>query len=205
MTSKVTAQDIGQERFKSDKRQLGGLLMLTGTTALVFPMANLATRIGPDGTTQSEGIGLSSLIASVFVIFMGITSIPTGYLQTVHDWGNKYLTGFLIVLTQLAWMPFLTDLTAVGRGVRSGSAFIPADYEPSAGDVKFVGAMGMMGILGYGTGFLGALAFIQFSLYAFQAGKPGDRPGSYYKGRLTFYSFCLFLVGISQLMLGSYV
>jgi hypothetical protein len=102
-------------------------------------------------------------------------------------------------------MPFITDLTDVGKAARSGAAFIPPVYDPSEGDVKFVGAMGMMGILGYGTGFLGSLAFIQFSLYAFQAGKPDARNGSYYKGRLTFYSFCLFVVGLSQSMLGSYV
>lgn len=179
--------------------------MLIGVNALIFPMAKLATLVGPNGTTASEGIPLSGLIASVFVIFMGLTSIPTGYLQCVHDWGHKHLTGFLILFTQLAWMPFITDLTDVGKAARSGAAFIPPAYDPSEGDVKFVGAMGMMGILGYGTGFLGSLAFIQFSLYAFQAGKPDARNGSYYKGRLTFYSFCLFVVGLSQLMLGSYV
>jgi hypothetical protein len=200
-----TSQELGQERFKSDKRQLGGLLMLIATTALVFPMAKLASLTGRDGTTATEGVPLSGLIASVFVIIMGVMGIPIGYLQAVHDWGNKNLTGFLLLLTQLAWMPFITDLTGVGKAARTGDAFFPPTIEASEGDVKFVGAMGMMGILGYGTGFLGSFAFIQFSLYAFQAGKPGDRPGSYYKGRLTFYSFCLFLVGLSQLMLGAYL
>jgi hypothetical protein len=42
-------------------------------------------------------------------------------------------------------------------------------------------------------------------LYAFQAGKPQDRPGSYYGGRLLFYACCLMLVGIAQLILGVYI
>jgi hypothetical protein len=199
-----SAASLGKERFKSDKRQLGGMLMLLGTTALVFPLANIASRVGPDGTTVSEGIPLSSLVASVFVVNMGIVSMVLGYLSLVHDYGNKYLTGSLIAFTQLAWMPFITDLTDVGRTARSGVGFIPEDYDPSEGDVRFVGAMGMMGILGYGTGFLGSLAFIQFALFSYQNGTPQTRPGSYYRGRLGFYSFLLFLVGLSQLLLGIY-
>jgi hypothetical protein len=96
-------------------------------------------------------------------------------------------------------------LVAVGKGATSGSAFIPPDYDASPMDVKFVGAMGMMGILGYGTGFLGSLAFAGFALYSFQAGKPGDRPGSYYASRLSFYAFALLLVGVAQMMLGIYI
>jgi hypothetical protein len=195
---------LGQERFKSDKRQLGGMLMLLGTTALVFPLANIASKVGPDGTTVSEGIPLSSLVAGVFVVNMGIVSMVLGYLSTVHDYGNKYLTGALIAFTQLAWMPFITDLTDVGRTARSGVGFIPAAYDPSEGDVRFVGAMGMLGILGYGAGFLGSLAFIQFALFSFQSGSPQSRPGSYYRGRLSFYSFELFLAGLSQFLLGVY-
>jgi hypothetical protein len=201
-----STQALGQERFKSDKRQLGGLLMLIGVYTLLSPMAKLVILVGPNGTTASEGIPFSGLTGSILIIFMGLASIPTGYLQFVHDWGHKYLTGFLILFTQLAWMPFITDFIDVVKAARSGAAFIPPAYDPSEGDVKFVGAMGMMGILGYGTGFLGSLAFVQFSLYAFQAGKPdARRNGSYYKGHLTFYSFCFLVVGLSQLMLGSYV
>jgi hypothetical protein len=195
---------LGQERFKSDKRQLGGMLMLLGTTALVFPLANIATKVGPDGTTASENIPLSSLIASVFVVNMGIVSMVLGYLSLVHDYGNKYLTGSLIAFTQLAWVPFITDLTNVGKTARSGVGFIPAAYDPSEGDVRFVGAMGMLGILGYGAGFLGSLAFIQFALYQYQSGNAQSRPGSYYRGRLSFYCFELFLVGLSQFLLGIY-
>ena len=193
---------LGAERLKSDKRQMGGMLLILGAAALIFPQANLASLVGPEGTTASEGIPASSLSASVFVVTMGMIGMVIGYMQLVHDYENKSLTGFLILFTQLAWVPFITDLTAVGRGARSGAAFIPEAYEPSATDVKFVGAMGMMGILGYGTAFLGSFSFIQFALYSFQAGKPEDRSGGYFRGRMGLYTFTLFLVGLAQFLLG---
>lgn len=201
----AVAKAVGQQRLLSDKRQLGGMMIILGAAALIFPMANVSTLIGPDGTTANEGIPLSSLCAGVIVITMGVISMITGYMALVHDYTSRHLTGFLIVFGQLAYIPFITDLTNVGRGARSGSAFIPEAYGPSEGDVRFVGAMGMMGVLGYGTGFLGSLSFVQFALYSFQTGNPQARPGSYYRGRLSFYSFCLLLVGVSQLLLGSYV
>lgn len=70
-----------------------------------------------------------------------------GYLGAVHDWGNKNFTGAVLVIIQLTWMPFLTDLTNVGMTASSGSGFIPEIYNATEGDVKFVGAMGMIGIL----------------------------------------------------------
>mmetsp|Transcript_55348 Transcript_55348/g.134421 ORF Transcript_55348/g.134421 Transcript_55348/m.134421 type:complete len:367 (+) Transcript_55348:567-1667(+) len=200
-----TLLHVGMERFNSDKRQLGGLLMFLSTAALIFPMANLATLVGPDGTTAKEGIPLVSLIASVLVVVLGILGIAVGYLQSIHDYGHKYLTMVLLIWNQFAWIPFITDMVAVGRGAASGAAFIDEAYEPSATDVKFVGSMGIMGILGYGTGFLGSVALAGFALYAFQSGKPGDRPGSYYRSRMPLYVFALGLVGLAQLLLGSYI
>ena len=197
--------DLGRERFKSDKRQLAGLLMIQGAAALVYPLANIATLVGPNGTTANMGIPLSSLISSVFVVLMGMQGMILGYLGLVHDYGHKYLTGFLALFIQLAWMSYLTDLTAVGRGAKSGMAFIPPAYQPTASDVRFVGAMGMIGIVAYGLGFLGSLAFYAFDLYTFQSGKPEKRPGGYYRGRLGFYCFALFLAGISQFLLGVYI
>jgi hypothetical protein len=96
-------------------------------------------------------------------------------------------------------------MVAIGRGAASGLAFIPEAYNPSASDVKIVGAAGIMGVLGYGLGFLGSLALAAFALYAFQSGKPRDRSGSYYRSRMPLYIFGLGLVGLAQLLLGSFV
>ena len=197
--------DLGRERLQSDKRQRAGLLMMQGAAALVYPLANIATLVGPNGTTANMGLPVSSLISSVLVVVMGIQGMVLGYLGLVHDVGHKYLTGFLAVFIQLAWMSYLTDLTTVGRGARSGMAFISPGYHPTASDVRFVGAMGMIGIIAYGLGFLGSLAFYAFDLYTFQSGKPEKRPGGYYRGRLGFYCFAFFLAGISQFLLGVHI
>jgi hypothetical protein len=196
---------LGLERFKSDKRQLGGLLMFLSTAVLIFPMAGLASLVGPDGTTPNEGIPLVSLIAAVLESALGILGIVVGYLQTIHDYGNKYLTILLLIWIQIGWIPFITDMVAIGRGARSGMAFIPAEYDPSASDVRLVGATGIMGVLGYGTGFLGSVALAGFALHAFQSGKPGDRSASYYRSRMPLYTFALGLVGLAQLLLGSFI
>ena len=124
--------------------------MLSGATALIFPMANLATRVGNNGTTVNAGLPLSSLIASVVVISMGMVNIPVGFLQCVCDWQSPKLTGALIAYGQLAWLPFLTDLISVGLGAASGAAFVPEAYDASPTDVAVVGSMGILGILGYG-------------------------------------------------------
>ena len=196
---------LGEERFKSDKRQLGGMLMLTGLPAIILPLAGIASSVGLD-TEVGRGIPMAGFVGSIFVLTMGLANVPVGYLQTVHDYGNKYLTGLVILLTQLAWVPYITDLTAVGMATRDGVDWIPPinckDGICDDHANKFVGAMGMLGVFGYGIGFLGSLGFIQFSLFAYQSAKPGDRSSCYFQSRLRFYSFALFLVGISQLLLG---
>ena len=128
-----------------------------------------------------------------------------GYMSLVHDYGHKYITGFLLIFVQTAFIPYVTDMTNIGKIARTGSGFIPALYSPTEGEVKFVGAMGILGVFCYGACFLGSLAFMAFSLYAYQAGKPGDRASGYYRGRLGFYSGLVTLVGLVQLSLGAFV
>ena len=141
------ARSAGEERFKSDKRQFAGLLFALAICVTFQPLANVSSAIGPDGTTASSGLPLAGLISGCIVIFVGTVSMLTGYLALVHDYGDKYLTGFVLGAIQLTWMPFLTDLTSVGMTAASGQGFIPGIYNPTEGDVKFVGAMGMLGIL----------------------------------------------------------
>ena len=191
----------------------------------------------------------------------------TGYMCLVHDYGHQYLTGFLLVLIQTAFIGYMTDIVNIGNVAATGMGFIPAGtlcyccqsllshvihkmknniaplyyfvsftncgllfikqasivlpsltfislplvlghliaYSPSETDVAFVGAMGILGVLCYGICFLGSLAFMAFSIYAYQVGKPGDRSAGYYRGRLAFYSGLLVIVGLAQLMLGAYI
>jgi hypothetical protein len=71
-------------------------------------------------------------------------------------------------------------------------------------EVNFLGAMGIAGIFAYGFSFVGAIAFMQFAIYAFRTGNPQDRNASYFSSRLALYSFLLFLSGVCQILLGSF-
>jgi hypothetical protein len=204
-TSSPFKATIGNLRYQSDMRQIGALLMVTGMCAIIKPLASIASLIGPDGTTASSGIPLSSLFAGFSLVSIGILSVFTGYNQIVHDWGNKKLTGALMIWTQTAFIPYFTGMVAVGRAARTGQAFIPSDYNPTESQVHFVGAMGILGIISYGFAFVGSISFMQFSLYAYQAGKPESRGSKYYHGRMGFYTGMLFLAGLSQLMLGAFL
>jgi hypothetical protein len=59
-------------------------------------------------------------------------------------------------------------------------------------------------IFGYAFGYLGAQAFLAFAMYAYQNGNPQARGGSYYKGRLIFYSILQCFVGFGQFGLAVY-
>ena len=201
------AVSIGEERFKADVRTFGGLLLLLGACATFNPLANVAAGITP-GMLPTGGIPLWGLIAGIVLTIFGTVAMLVGYLALVHDYGHRALTGGLIAITQLAWIPFIVDLTATGMGAQSdptGNPFIPAAYNPTSADVKFVGAMGIMAIMAYGTGFLGSLSFMEFSLFAYQSGKPTDRSAGYYRSRMNLYMCLLSLAGFTQLLLGVFV
>lgn len=200
-----SSNDTGY-RFQSDKRQAGGLLMLLGFCAIVQPAADIVSGFGPDGAlvTDAGEIPFWQLVGGLCVFINGILAVTLGYLATVHDYTHVYFTQLLMVTIQTAWIPYITNMTAVGKGARSGHAFIPDAYEPTEGDVKFVGAMGILGILAYGFGFVGAFSFQVFNLHVFTVGKPEERSGSYFKGRLGFYSGVMVVGGLAQFLLGAY-
>jgi len=188
--------------LQSDRRQFAGLLFGLSICATFFPMANLSGLVGPDGDVPTEGVPLSSFVASICVIAIGLTGMLTGYLSLVHDFGHRLLTGWALIIVQTAWIPYITDMTNVGKTAATGAAFIPADYNPTVSNVHTAGAFGILGIFSYGAAFLGSLAFMAFSLYAYQAGKPGARSASYFRGRLRTYSFLILVAGVAQLGLG---
>lgn len=205
MSTSVSKSSAGSERFKADKRQFAGLMFALAICVTFQPLAGIVSAIGPDGTTASSGLPLAGLISGLILVVTGSLGTYAGYLTLVHDYGNKILTGVLLVLIQFTWLPFLTDLTSVGRITASGEGFIPPEYTPTQSDVKFVGSMGMIGILTYASAFVGSFAFMAFALFAYQVGKPTDRNGTYYQGRFTFYTLLVTLAGLSQLLLGSFV
>jgi hypothetical protein len=110
-----------------------------------------------------------------------------------------------MIFTQTSFIPYLTTITSIGRAARSGAAFFGPGYIPSEGDVKFVGAMGILGMASYAFTFVGAISFMQFSLFAFQSGNYKQRAAKYYEGRMRFYTAMLMIAGLAQLLLGSYL
>jgi hypothetical protein len=204
--SSNNSSSIGAERFKADSRTFAGLLLLLGAMAAVNPLANVAAGISP-GENPTEGVPLWALIAGIGQAIIGTVAMLVGYMSLVHDYGDRRLTGFLIIITQFAWVPFMVDLSATGMGTvadPSENPFIPAVYNPTVTDVRFVGSMGILAILAYGTGFLGSVSFMEFSLFAYQSGKASERPASYYRSRMNLYMFLLGLAGMTQMLLGIY-
>ena len=196
-------------RYQSDRRQFGALLMLLGFTAIIFPLANIVSGFGPAGaqSTNPSEIPFWGLVAGLCVFIIGVTAVMTGYLSVVHDWSHPKLTLFLMIIVQTTWIGYITDMTAVGQAAQLPAAengFIPPAYDPTDADVKVVGALGIVGILTYGFSFAGSLAFMAWSLHAYNTGNPETRSGSYFKGRMDFYSLVLVLAGLVQFILGTY-
>jgi hypothetical protein len=205
MSDHIKQHSVGTMRFRADSRQISALLMVTGFCAIFQPLGDIAGAIGPSGTTVDQGIPLSSLIGGLCLVTLGIGAIFVGYNQLVHDHGHKYLTGAVMIFAQTAFIGYITTIVDIAKRSHKGMGFIPSAYNPTYSDVRFVGAMGIMGVISYGFTFVGAISFMAFSLYAYQTGRPEDRNGTYYKGRLSFYTGMLFVAGMAQLLLGSYI
>lgn len=98
-------------------------------------------------------------------------------------------------------------MTSVGKLAQlpaDDNKFIPQSYNPSDNDVQFVGAMGILAILTYGFTFVGAISFMVFCIHTYNVGKPEERSGSYFQGRMGFYSGMLAFAGLVQMLLGAF-
>lgn len=89
-------------------------------------MAGLVGLINSNGGTVTTGIPFSSLFGALCVLLIGITGTMTGYMCLVHDYGHQYLTGFLLVFIQTAFIGYMTDIVNIGKIAATGMGFIPA-------------------------------------------------------------------------------
>ena len=91
-------------RLQSDKRQIGGLLMLLGFCATIQPAANIVSGFGPDGAnvTDPGEIGFWGLVGGLCLFINGTLATIVGYLAAVHDWSHPYLTQLLMVTIQVS-------------------------------------------------------------------------------------------------------
>eukprot|EP00535_Pseudo-nitzschia_heimii_P002295 CAMPEP_0197188390 /NCGR_PEP_ID=MMETSP1423-20130617/17708_1 /TAXON_ID=476441 /ORGANISM="Pseudo-nitzschia heimii, Strain UNC1101" /LENGTH=749 /DNA_ID=CAMNT_0042640199 /DNA_START=73 /DNA_END=2322 /DNA_ORIENTATION=- len=218
---------LGSERFRSDRRQLGGLLLVIGGFITFQPLDGIATLIHLKQDASEDNFDTMWLIfcGSIQMIF-GTLAMVVGYLALVQDCGNYRLTGALMLATHLSWIPYLTGIIQVGvaagppysietrRSTTDGillleeyvsNPFIPESYTPTKNDVIFIGSMGILGLMSYGIGFFGSLSFLGYALYSFDVGKPTRRDARYYRGRLIVYSFVMLIAGMSQILLGAYI
>lgn len=206
MTKDAHSNGTTAYRFQSDARQFGGLLMLLSFACVIMPLANISTAFGPSGGPTDAGtIPFWGLVAGLFVFLFGITGVLAGYMATVHDYSHKHLNVFLMFLIQTAWIGYITDMVAVGKASRldvESNGFIPLAYNPTTTDVQFVGAMGVLGIMVYGFGFVGSMAFMVWGLHSYTTNQPQDRSGSYFQGRMVVYSSVLAVAGLVQFLLG---
>jgi len=208
---KVNANPLGNTRYTADKREIAGLLLVTGFAAIIQPLVGVTSTInsGEDGSTPTIGLSFAGIFGGLCVLFVGVISTAIGYVELVHDFQHKYLryaTAFSFLTMQTAFIPYISGMVGVGNQIVNGPSFIMgvSSYGHTQMDNNFIGSMGILAIFAYGFGFLGAVSFLQFSLYAYQSGKPQDRNASYYRGRAGFYSFILFVAGVSQFLLGAY-
>ena len=176
--------------------------MVLSVCATFFPLASVSIQATPDGV--ESGTPAAKLIGGLIIIIIGLIGMSTGYLGLVHDFHHRYLTGLLLIWIQFAYIPYITDMVGVVQDATTDNKLIPDYYSPTQGQKNTVAFFGVVGVLGFGMFFIGSLAFVAFSLYAYQRGNPEDRPSRYYRGRLGFYSVVLIVLGIAQFALGSF-
>eukprot|EP00980_Cylindrotheca_fusiformis_P001395 scaffold345_cov134-Cylindrotheca_fusiformis.AAC.6 len=222
---RLNVEDIGSVRFKADRRQLGGIMLLLGVCATIEPLTDITYFIGEGEFEDRETIQIASFAAGLAQLVFGSVAVVVGFLSLVHDFGNQTLSTSLLVLVQTAWAPFATRIyklikdTAAPYETRTfqydsggetfskdyiSNPFVPAEYLPTIRDVQLVGSLGILGEISYMVSFYGALAVSAFAISSFDSGKPMARDAQFYRGRLLFYSFVIIVAGISQLLLGAY-
>jgi len=207
----TNAQDY---HFQSDMRQVGGVLMLLSFAALINPLAGIVSAFGPNGPFYSESGPFYTdpssnevwiLVGNFCVFIWGTIGVLTGYMACVHDWSHKWLNIFMMYAIQTAWIGYIAGMSAAGQGGRLSArdnVFIPLSYLPNDTDVRFVGAMGILGIMAYGFAFAGSVAFMVWLLHAYTVGSPETRSGDYFKGRMIFYCGVLAWAGFIMFILG---
>ena len=208
---------LGQVRSGKEVQQLGCLLMVVGFAEIVQPLTWIAGLINggqdDDGNpiTVTSGLPFSTLFGYLCCVLIGILSVLVGYAAALHNSGNKNITMAVSIFVQSAYILTVSTCMNVTRVASNGNNFdVPLGSlsgqeglpEPNA---KLLAAMGVLAIISYWFGMLGSISLLLGSLQKFQEGKPEERPADYYRGRLLFYSFVLFLGGFAQLVVGAHL
>mmetsp|Transcript_56978 Transcript_56978/g.138810 ORF Transcript_56978/g.138810 Transcript_56978/m.138810 type:complete len:408 (+) Transcript_56978:176-1399(+) len=203
---------VGNLRKSKEVTEIGCLLMLVGLAEIIQPLTWIAGLIngGTDDegnpTTITTGLSFATLFGYLCCVTIGVMSVLVGYVAAFHPRaGNPKITTFVAVFVQTAYILTVASCMNITRVASSGKNYeVPpgslSEYEqPNA---RLLAAMGVLAILAYWFGMLGSISVLLGSLIKFQSNKGHERDGTYYGGRLLFYSFILFLAGLSQTVVG---
>ncbi|CAB9514248.1 expressed unknown protein [Seminavis robusta] len=219
-TTTCNPQD-GNYRYVAERRQYGGLLLMTGFCAVIQPLARITTAVGPNGplVTDVGDVAFWQFVGACCVLAIGLCSMLVGFIELLMDRSGEVTQHTLLIgLTQTAWILYIADMTAVGLTMVQDPPqfFLPFPNDTTetslanqqklneSTEVIFIGSCGIAGIFSYGFAFIGSIAFMQFALYTFRQGRPHHRDADYFRGRLGVYSSLLFIAGLCQILLGSF-
>lgn len=215
--SSDTKKLLGKLRFDKEVQQFGCLLMVVGLPEIIQPLTWIAGLVngGKDDLgnpiTVTTGLPFSTLFGYVCCVLIGVLAVLVGYAAAFSHAGSPKVTMAVGIFVQTAYILTVSTCMNVTRVASGGSNFdVPLGSlsdqedlpEPNA---RLLAAMGVLAIISYWFGMLGSISLLLGSLQKFQEGKPEERPGSYYQGRLLFYSLVLALGGFAQLVVGAHL
>jgi hypothetical protein len=139
-------------------------------------------------------------------------SVASGWTLVLPQSYSFALNSYLFVL-YLSYIGYIAEMVAVGKAIHHYNpelSITPAyssTYTSSNNmtNRRFLGAMGILGIMAYGVSLLGSLTFFLLALMAYQSRLPHKQNSTLYKGHLGVFSFVLFMAGLTQFMLGCYL
>lgn len=203
---------VGNLRKSKEVTEIGSLLMLVGLAEIIQPLTWIAGLIngGKDDkgnpTTITSGLPFATLFGYLCCVTIGVMSVLVGYIAAFHPRaGSRKMTIFVAVFVQTAYILTVSSSMNITRVASSGKNYeVPpgslAEYEqPNA---RLLAAMGVLATFAYWFGMLGSISVLLGSLIKFQSNKGYERDGKYYGGRLLFYSFILFMAGLTQTIVG---
>ena len=86
---------------------------------LILPLANIVSAFGPTGANSKDPGTITFWgMTAGFCVFVtaGVKWVFAGYMAMVHDRSHRYFNITLMIAIQTAWIGYITDMTAVGRG-----------------------------------------------------------------------------------------
>ena len=109
---------VGSVRCANERRQYGGLLMVTGLCAVFAPIGRIVSEIDTGGlsgdVTDPSTIPFWSFVGGCCMMAIGVSAVLTGFAECVHDAGNTRVTFWAIILTQVRNFHPMRDLDLEG-------------------------------------------------------------------------------------------